>query len=205
MDASLEKKFGEIVIQKVVFTKSTLMEEAFYQEVGIMILLKSFPHFCTILGYTETPLSIVLKYYPDGSLYEWIRKNMMAKSLVLMIVKETPEALNTMHSNYLAHCNIKPQNVLVQVDNCIPSCYLTDYGITQVLPDKIIAASIFHVINLRGLSMPYAARKLSRILDQRVTLARISRNMMSTIWLVLFMRHFYRKGFGIEFLNRVST
>jgi tRNA A-37 threonylcarbamoyl transferase component Bud32 len=157
MDASLRKKFGEIIIQKVVFAKDKVMEEAFYQEVGIMILLNSFPHFCTILGYTEKPLSIVLKYYPDGSLHEWIRKTQMTKSLVLMIVKEISEALNVMHSHYLAHCDIKPQNVLVQVENGIPSCFLTDFGITQVLSDQIVATGAFHVINLRGLSIPYAA------------------------------------------------
>jgi WD40 repeat protein/tRNA A-37 threonylcarbamoyl transferase component Bud32 len=157
MDASLRNKIGEVVIQKVVFKKNTLMEEAFYQEVGIMILLKSFPHFCTILGYTEKPLSIVLKYYPDGSLYEWIRKTDMTKRLALKIVKEVSEALNVMHSHYLAHCDIKPQNVLVQVNNGIPSCYLTDFGITQVLSDRILAASTFHVANLRGLSIHYSA------------------------------------------------
>jgi serine/threonine protein kinase len=72
-------------------------------------------------------------------------------------VKELSEALNVMHSHYLAHCDIKPQNVLVQVNNGIPSCYLTDFGITQVLSDRILAASTFHVANLRGLSIHYSA------------------------------------------------
>jgi serine/threonine protein kinase len=62
-----------------------------------------------------------------------------------------------MHAHYLAHCDIKSQNVLVEVSNNVPSCYLTDFGIAQILSEKIIATKAFHVINLRGLSVSYAA------------------------------------------------
>lgn len=81
MDPSLRKKHGEMVAQKIVFVKSKTSEEAFYQEVGIMIMLSTFPKFCQIIGFTENPLSMILKTYPDGSLYEWIRKNTLTKRL----------------------------------------------------------------------------------------------------------------------------
>ncbi|KAI3655599.1 hypothetical protein MP638_006168, partial [Amoeboaphelidium occidentale] len=48
-------------------------------------------------------------------------------------------------------------NVLIEVIDGVPTCYLTDFGITQVLSDKILASREFHVINLRGLSVFYAA------------------------------------------------
>ncbi|KAI3656986.1 hypothetical protein MP638_004260, partial [Amoeboaphelidium occidentale] len=75
MDPVLKKKIPEIVVQKIVFIKSKINEEAFYQEVGIMILVNTFPNFCEIIGYTENPLSMILKNYPDGSLYDWASKN----------------------------------------------------------------------------------------------------------------------------------
>jgi serine/threonine protein kinase len=62
-----------------------------------------------------------------------------------------------MHEHFLAHCDIKTQNVLVEVNASVPSCYLTDFGITQILSEKIIATKSFNVINLRGLSVQYAA------------------------------------------------
>jgi serine/threonine protein kinase len=62
-----------------------------------------------------------------------------------------------MHAHYLAHCDIKSQNVLVEVSNNVPSCYLTDFGIAQILSERIIATKEFNVINLRGLSVSYAA------------------------------------------------
>jgi serine/threonine protein kinase len=151
MDSNLRRRYGDQVVQKITFVKSKLTEDAFYQEVGIMIMLNSFPRFCKILGYTENPLSMILKYYSDGSLHEWLMKNRYSSAILLKITKEVSEALQTMHSYYLAHCDLKPQNVLVQVENGIPSCFLTDFGIAQILSDTIIAAKAFNIISLRGL------------------------------------------------------
>jgi serine/threonine protein kinase len=157
MSPALKKKAGETVIQKVVFIKKKSNEEAFYQEVGIMIMLSTYPHFCQIIGYTENPLSMILKYYPDGSLSDWLRKGRISKTAAVIVLKEIAEALNVMHTHYLAHCDIKPQNVLIEEVDGVPSCFLTDFGITQVLSDKIVASRMFNVINLRGLSVSYAS------------------------------------------------
>ncbi|KAI3660968.1 hypothetical protein MP638_004744 [Amoeboaphelidium occidentale] len=157
MDPSLQKRFGDTVIQKVVFTTTKSIDESFYQEVGIMIMLSTFPHFCKIIGYTENPLSMILKFYSNGSLYEWLRQNQDVTQFSLKLLKELAEALNTMHSHYLAHCDIKPQNILMEVENGVPSCFLTDFGITQILSEDIIASRMFRITNLRGLSVNYAS------------------------------------------------
>jgi serine/threonine protein kinase len=157
MDPDLRKKTNEIVVQKIVFVKNKLNEEAFFQEVGIMIMLASFPNFCKIVAYTESPASMILKYYPDGSLHDWIKKSRLKDHIKVKFLRETAGALNVMHSYYLAHCDLKPQNVLIEVENGRPSCYLTDFGITQVLSETIIASRMFNVINLRGLSVYYAS------------------------------------------------
>lgn len=157
MDSGLRKRMEEMVIQKIVFAKNKASEEAFYQEVGVMIMLSTYPNFCKIYGYTEKPLSLVLQYYPAGSLNEWLRNNRFNANIMLKILREVSGALKTMHSHYLAHCDLKPQNILVQLDRNVPSCFLTDFGITQVLSEKIIATKAFNVINLRGLSVHYAA------------------------------------------------
>ncbi|KAI3656126.1 hypothetical protein MP638_007547 [Amoeboaphelidium occidentale] len=157
MDPVLKKKTNEIVVQKIVFVKNKLNEEAFFQEVGIMIMLVPFPNFCKIVAYTESPASMILKYYPDGSLHDWIRKSRLKVHIKVKFLREIAGALNVMHSYYLAHCDVKPQNVLIEVENGRPSCYLTDFGITQVLSETIIASRMFNVINLRGLSVYYAS------------------------------------------------
>jgi WD40 repeat protein/tRNA A-37 threonylcarbamoyl transferase component Bud32 len=157
MDPVLRKKTGDTLVQKVVFAKSKIHEEAFYQEVGIMIMLNPFPNFCQIVGYTENPLSIILTYYPDGSMYDWIRKNTYRSKIMVKLLKEVAGALNVIHSHFLAHCDIKTQNILIQVKEGLPCCFLTDFGIAQILSEKIIATKSFHIVNLRGLSVHYAA------------------------------------------------
>jgi serine/threonine protein kinase len=157
MNAFLTEKTGNLVIQKIVFIKNSKSEEAFYQEVGIMIMLSPFPNFCRIIGLTEKPASMILQYYPDGSLQSWIQGNRYDRGAIAKISKEISSALIIMHSHYLAHCDIKPQNVLVEIVEGIPTCFVTDFGITQILSDKILASRDFQVTNLRGLSVPYAA------------------------------------------------
>jgi WD40 repeat protein len=157
MNAFLTEKTGNLVIQKIVFIKNSKSEEAFYQEVGIMIMLSPFPNFCRIIGLTEKPASMILQYYPDGSLQSWIQGNRYDRGAIAKISKEISSALIIMHSHYLAHCDIKPQNVLVEIVEGIPPCFVTDFGITQILSDKILASRDFQVTNLRGLSVPYAA------------------------------------------------
>jgi WD40 repeat protein len=157
MDPTLRKKHGDSLIQKIVFIKIKASEEAFYQEVGILIMLSTFPGFCQIIGYTENPSSMLLKFYSDGSLFDLIRRRKLGTITNVKLLIDVSAALNVMHSHYLAHCDIKTQNVLVELDNGIPGCFLTDFGITQILSDKIIASRSFNVINLRGLSVFYAA------------------------------------------------
>lgn len=157
MDQRFIEVSSGIVIQKIVYTSTKSVEESFFQEVGIMIMLKDFPHFCHILGYTEKPLSIVMKYYPDGSLFEWLRRHKYSNRTTVRVLREVSTALSIMHSYHLAHCDIKTQNVLVEVVKGIPHCYLTDFGITRILSDKILASQLFSVINLRGLSTQYAS------------------------------------------------
>ncbi|KAI3660171.1 hypothetical protein MP638_002568 [Amoeboaphelidium occidentale] len=157
MTAFLTEKTGNLVIQKIVFVKNQTAQEAFYQEVGIMIMLSSFPNFCRIIAYTENPVSMILQYYPDGSLQGWIQNNKFGRDVMVKVSKEISSALRIMHSYYLAHCDIKTQNVLIEVVDGVPACFLTDFGITQVLSDKILASRAFNVINLRGLSVFYAA------------------------------------------------
>lgn len=81
IDSALQKKAEETAIQKVVYINHKSTKVAFFQEVGIMIMLSTSPHFCQIIGYTEKPLTMILKFYSDGSLYEWSRKNQTMQSL----------------------------------------------------------------------------------------------------------------------------
>ncbi|KAI3656954.1 hypothetical protein MP638_004213 [Amoeboaphelidium occidentale] len=157
MDPNLANKFGEVVIQKQIYINNKINEEAFYQEVGIMVMLSLFPQFCTIIGYTLDPMAIILKFYPAGSLAELIRGQSYGLRLIMKACMDVAKALSVMHSQFLAHCDMKPQNILIEIKNGNISCLITDFGITQVLSEKVIATKMFHTVNLRGLSVNYAS------------------------------------------------
>jgi serine/threonine protein kinase len=156
IDTALRNKIGGTVIQKTIFIKSEVAKEALYQEVGIMIMLQLFPYFCRIIACTEKPASMILQYYSDGSLQDYTKDNKYGQELIVKFSKEISSALRIMHSFFLAHCDIKTQNGLIEVEDGVPTSYLTDFGITEVLSDKILASRDFYVINLRGLSVFYA-------------------------------------------------
>jgi serine/threonine protein kinase len=156
-DPALAKQHGSTVIQKKVFVRDELSKESFDQEVGIMVMLSSYPHFCKIIGYTLNPIALILEYYPDGSLADWIKSQTALSPYVTKLSREIAQALLTMHSRYLAHCDIKTLNILIRVTEGVPSCCLTDFGITQVLSDIIVDAKFFSIVNLRGLTVNFAA------------------------------------------------
>jgi hypothetical protein len=157
MDSAIAKKSGAVVIQKIVFTQSSSVEDSFYQEVAIMVMLSKFPYFCELFGYTVKPFSLILKYYPDGSLSDFIVSAEYSRRFAIGILRQIGQGLFIMHERQLAHCDIKPQNVLVERVGYSTRCFLTDFGITQVVSDSAIAAKTFRIASLRGLSVHYAS------------------------------------------------
>jgi serine/threonine protein kinase len=159
MSTPLKVKYGEVVVQKLVQIKSKISEDAFNQEVAINIMLGTYPFFVDIVGFTINPYSIILRYYEDGSLYEWIKKSQGRgkTSPSLKVISEIASAISTMHGHFIAHCDLKPHNILIQLKDDGPTCFITDFGIAQVLSDKVVATKMFTIVSLRGLSVFYAS------------------------------------------------
>ncbi|KAI3630523.1 hypothetical protein MIR68_011958 [Amoeboaphelidium protococcarum] len=66
-----------------------------------------------------------------------------------------------MHSQHIVHCDIKPQNVLLDADEngwLVP--ILSDFGISSITDDTALLVSAFQVSWQRGLSLSYAAPEL---------------------------------------------
>eukprot|EP00158_Paraphelidium_tribonemae_P000606 Partr_v1_DN22933_c0_g1_i1_m42581 len=64
-----------------------------------------------------------------------------------------------MHTSGFAHCDIKPDNILMDMDSNthVPYCVLTDFGIARVLDGKVLQVAEVRVANQAGLSIAYAA------------------------------------------------
>jgi serine/threonine protein kinase len=76
----------------------------------------------------------------------------------LSFAMDISRGLRTMHSKSVAHNDLKPQNVLLDTEsNGRLFCVLTDFGISHILEENVIAAKTFSVVNLRGISARYAS------------------------------------------------
>jgi serine/threonine-protein kinase len=90
-------------------------------------------------------------------LYDFIKHLNRRKRLRTFLIKDIACGLFELHSRNLAHCDIKPQNVLIDRINGRPTAVLTDFGITHILTEELLQVKAFEIANLRGLSVGYAA------------------------------------------------
>eukprot|EP00158_Paraphelidium_tribonemae_P009142 Partr_v1_DN28786_c0_g2_i8_m62977 len=154
------KQFGSQVVVKRV-TNGTAMSESqkgiFLQEVSITSYLQNCRNIVRILGYSETPASIVLKMYSRGSISAWLKANAKShpKSRIFSFLQDIASGISAMHTAGLIHCDIKSDNILVDQDSQTGAeyCVLCDFGITQVADQKILKVQAYVVANRQGFSL----------------------------------------------------
>jgi hypothetical protein len=114
----------------------------FLQELSIHEVFRGVKYFAQLICYSFRPCCIVLRYYEMGSLKDFIYKqdkNPVLKyilydlQLCVTILKKTAWALNMMHSKGYIHCDVKPDNILLNQDKeeeLFP--VITDFGLTYI-------------------------------------------------------------------------
>ncbi len=67
--------YGSLVIVKQIKKPELIQRDIqlFHQEISLMEYFKEEKYIAKILGYSEMPYCIVMKYYPQGSLSMWIK------------------------------------------------------------------------------------------------------------------------------------
>jgi serine/threonine-protein kinase len=159
--SSVTSEFGNELIVKII---GNSLEElppsimrAMIQEISILQLMSSNSHFPKFIGYCEQPVCILMKYYECGSLENYLKKPLQT-SHKLSITKDISNAILALHNHHVAHCDLKPANVLLErADDGRLVAILTDFGIARITSEEILEAKNFNLVYLRGLSWRYAA------------------------------------------------
>jgi serine/threonine protein kinase len=156
------RQHGKVLVAKIFYDSfeqlSTAQKVAFEQEVAVLHYLKSSSHIAKFLGFTESPCCILMKFYPEGSLEKWIYSNRkFSRMYIVCMVRDVGYGLRSMHELSIAHCDVKPQNVLLEVVGRSLIALLTDFGIANVLSETLVEVKAFKVANLKGFSVSYAA------------------------------------------------
>ena len=157
----VERAGNKYCVAKVTKKGNDIPWEAFQQEVTISYHLREHPNIAQIIGFSREPFSLLMRFYPYGSLsalihdckvrgFEWsyVWSGAFATDIA--------SGLGHMHSLSIVHGDIKPGNVLIHQEGETLVALLTDFGISRILDDKSNVVAGFQSHNLNGASFPYA-------------------------------------------------
>eukprot|EP00158_Paraphelidium_tribonemae_P004042 Partr_v1_DN26531_c2_g2_i2_m3337 putative protein kinase kinase kinase len=157
MDSKLTA-FGKIVIVKVPTADiaSPRLHGLFRQEIALMNAFKTHPNIVRLLGYSENPYAVILKYYPKGSVSTWISSEKRQLSQVLSFLRDIAAGISALHNSGVAHCDLKPDNVFIDEGSRLVAV-IGDFGIARIVSDQLLQVAAYHVVEVTGASISFAA------------------------------------------------
>lgn len=165
----IQRAENTIIIAKTIHVNpdhQSEQEAQFYQEISLMYMLRDSPHFGKLVGYCETPMTILMRFYPHGSLDRFVsgaatgklQSITYNKKLIVGIMLDISRGLMAMHGYGVVHSDIKPPNVLVEVDsNGNLHGLLADLGIARVVDNSKALVQSFKWSEFMGASLMYAS------------------------------------------------
>jgi len=159
---AIQRNGSEVVAMKEVTDWPSLSNEdnmeRFHQEVSIMWSLSFHANIVKLIGYTESPRTIITRLYPTD-LFRYLHtqsdKTPLESHLLLHLCSGMVAALASVHSMGIAHRDIKSPNFLMQEPrpgSSFPDPILCDFGLSRTADDSIKGFE-----NIRGMSPRYAA------------------------------------------------
>jgi serine/threonine protein kinase len=134
----------ENVIIKVPLIDSSIETNLLKRLIQEAALLKRLRHEFIVrildVGEHDGQPVIVMEYIDSTDLRTWLDQhgNKLALKDALAVVKQIGIALDFAHRNGIIHCDIKPQNILVQtINSSRTSVKLADFGLARFLTDSL--------------------------------------------------------------------
>ncbi|KAI3643051.1 hypothetical protein MP228_012606 [Amoeboaphelidium protococcarum] len=148
-------------------------QQAFIQEVSLLNFFSSNKLFVKLVGFSQNPNTIVMKFYEYGSVEDVLngksKSGQWSFDLMIPLFCDIVEGLSEMHKNGFVHSDIKPANIMLGRESESERFHavISDFGITQIVSNKALLVSAFHVSKLQGASVNYAAPELLRKLTNQ--------------------------------------
>ena len=105
-------------------------------EIDIASVLKetSHPGIVEILeiGETKDQLYFVEKYYKEGNLQKFLKRNTLTTQQQEDMIKQLAEAIDFLHSYGIVHRDLKLENILVDTSNNTIQTKIIDFGLSKI-------------------------------------------------------------------------
>lgn len=113
------------------FTHDPQFRGRFEREAKVIAGLEH-PYIVPVYDYGEEGQQpyIVMRFMPGGTLADRIAGHPMPLDQIALIVQRLAEAVDAVHRHGIVHCDLKPSNVLFDVEG---RAFLSDFGIAKLL------------------------------------------------------------------------
>eukprot|EP00475_Leptophrys_vorax_P037543 TRINITY_DN6486_c0_g1_i7.p1 TRINITY_DN6486_c0_g1~~TRINITY_DN6486_c0_g1_i7.p1 ORF type:complete len:765 (+),score=168.23 TRINITY_DN6486_c0_g1_i7:343-2295(+) len=139
-----EKSTGDKYAVKILDKKKIeeSEKEALRQEIAILNVVRH-PRVVQMREVFETPdkLYIVLKLYPHGDLFKFIRsqKSRLSETTVKKLIWNIVDAIVYLHTLGIVHRDLKPENILLEDPEDCTKIVLSDFGLSKfATPQEIM-------------------------------------------------------------------
>ncbi len=151
-----------IKIMSAALTEDAEFVQRFQQEAKVIARLEH-PNILPVIDYgeEERTLYLVMRYLKGGTLHDLIQAGPMPPQVVLRYLTEIGQAIDYAHSVDIVHRDIKPRNVLLDLDG---NPFIADFGLAKITS----AAALTHSGQIMGTPRYISPeRALARKVDGR--------------------------------------
>lgn len=138
--------------------------DMFFQEIALMYRFRKCSNIVKLYGFDVKNVTILVQYYAYGSLTNWIKGKVKdcldykwSRKIFLPFLQDIARGIKFMHKDMFAHCDLKPDNVLIERAKNRYRAVISDFGLSRILDRDRIYATEFKTVDLRGASIAYAA------------------------------------------------
>ena len=157
---------ADVCVAKVCKSEQILDRDLFRQEVTVTHHVCKHRNVVKVIGFTNQPLSMLITFYPQGSLLKLIQRESISPEHQAHYATDIARGLRHIHNLMIAHSDMKPDNILLKQESTRLVAVITDFGIARILDEKKNLVAGFHNIKFDGGSLSYAAPEVWRMLSK---------------------------------------